>query len=73
MARPPLRGQLRIAPEPMQIVSGKPGRYQVHYEAPPADKLPEEMSVYFSYPPEALSSQLQIQQTLQVMYPNTVL
>lgn len=36
-------GGYREHAEPMQIVSGKMGREQVHYEAPPSEKVHEEM------------------------------
>lgn len=36
-------GGYREHAEPMQIVSGKMGREQVHYEAPPSDRVHEEM------------------------------
>ena len=34
---------------PMQVVSGPIGRQKVHYEAPPADKLPGEMSGFLKW------------------------
>ena len=34
---------------PMQVVSGPVGRQKVHYEAPPADKLPGEMSGFLKW------------------------
>lgn len=37
-------GAWRIGPEPMQVVSGPMGKEKVHYEAPPSDSVPEEMS-----------------------------
>jgi len=39
-----LRGAYRNDPSPMQIVSGPYGREKVHYEAPPADRVPDEMA-----------------------------
>ena len=39
-----LRGAYRNDPSPMQIVSGPHGREKVHYEAPPATQLPDEMA-----------------------------
>lgn len=36
-------GGYREHAEPMQIVSGRIGREQVHYEAPPSARVPEEM------------------------------
>ncbi len=38
-----LRGAYRNDPAPMQIVSGPYGREKVHYEAPPAIQVPDEM------------------------------
>jgi Fic family protein len=38
-----LRGAYRNDPSPMQIVSGPFGREKVHYEAPPAIQVPDEM------------------------------
>ena len=38
-----LRGAYRNDPSPMQIVSGPYGREKVHYEAPPANQVPDEM------------------------------
>ena len=34
---------------PMQVVSGPMGREKVHYQAPPADRLKEEMKRFFSW------------------------
>lgn len=39
-----LRGAYRNNPSPMQIVSGPYGREKVHYEAPPATQVPDEMA-----------------------------
>ncbi len=39
-----LRGTYRNDPSPMQIVSGPYGREKVHYEAPPAIQVPDEMA-----------------------------
>jgi Fic family protein len=36
-------GAYRDHAEPMQIVSGRPGREKVHYEAPPSSRMQEEM------------------------------
>ncbi|MES9944697.1 MAG: Fic family protein [Candidatus Thiodiazotropha sp.] len=38
-----LRGTYRNDPSPMQIMSGPYGREKVHYEAPPAIQVPDEM------------------------------
>jgi Fic family protein len=40
---PILRGAYRNDPSPMQIVSGPYGREKVHFEAPPAARVPDEM------------------------------
>jgi Fic family protein len=53
-------GKLR-GEEPMQIVSGPVGREQVHYEAPPRDRLAEEMKTFlawFNNPPKDLDGLL---------------
>ncbi len=34
---------------PMQVVSGPNGRQKVHYEAPPADRLPDEMARFLKW------------------------
>jgi Fic family protein len=34
---------------PMQVVSGPVGREKVHYEAPPAERLPEEMARFLNW------------------------
>ena len=39
-----LHGAYRNDPSPMQIVSGPYGREKVHYEAPPATQVPDEMA-----------------------------
>jgi len=39
-----VRGAYRNDPSPMQIVSGPYGREKVHYEAPPAVRVPDEMT-----------------------------
>lgn len=39
----------RAEREPMQVVSGPVGRERVHYLAPPADRVPEEMAAFFSW------------------------
>jgi Fic family protein len=36
-------------PGPMRIVSGTPGRERIHYEAPPARRLPKEMRAFFAW------------------------
>ncbi|NOX10032.1 MAG: Fic family protein [Gammaproteobacteria bacterium] len=44
-----LRGAYRNDPSPMQIVSGSYGREKVHYEAPPATQVPDEMARLIGY------------------------
>ena len=44
-----LRGAYRNDPSPMQIVSGPYGRDKVHYEAPPATQVPEEMARFIDW------------------------
>jgi len=44
-----LRGAYRNDPSPMQIVSGPYGREQVHYEAPPAAQVPDEMAKFLDW------------------------
>jgi Fic family protein len=34
---------------PMQVVSGELGRERVHYEAPPADRIPQEMRLFLEW------------------------
>ncbi|MDE0155735.1 MAG: DUF4172 domain-containing protein [Gammaproteobacteria bacterium] len=43
------RGAFRRDTAPMQIVSGGPGRYRVHYEAPPATRVDEEMARFLDW------------------------
>ncbi|HXI01448.1 MAG TPA: Fic family protein [Sphingobacteriaceae bacterium] len=42
-------GQWRSSSEPMQIVSGTYGKEQIHFEAPPSDRVPEEMERFISW------------------------
>jgi Fic family protein len=44
-----LRGVYRNDPSPMRIVSGPYGREKVHYEAPPAAQVPEEMARFINW------------------------
>ncbi len=44
-----LRGAYRNDPSPMQIVSGAYGRETLHYEAPPATRLHEEMGRFIDW------------------------
>jgi Fic family protein len=49
LSQAPVAGEYRVAPEPMQIISGPIGRQTVHYEAPPAEQVQEEMSKFISW------------------------
>lgn len=42
-------GIYRTSPEPMRIVSGFEEREKVHYEAPPANRIPTEMDAYIEW------------------------
>ncbi|ERM81375.1 cell filamentation protein Fic [Rhodonellum psychrophilum GCM71 = DSM 17998] len=44
-----LVGDWRSGKEPMQIVSGPLGREQVHFEAPPSDRVPKEMERFVEW------------------------
>ena len=44
-----LRGAYRNDPSPMQIVSGPYGREKIHYEAPPAAQVPDEMTRFIDW------------------------
>jgi Fic family protein len=44
-----VRGAYRNDPSPMQIVSGPYGREKVHYEAPPAAQVPDEMATLIDW------------------------
>jgi len=46
---PILRGAYRNDPSPMQIVIGPYGRQKVHYEAPPATQVPDEMAKFIDW------------------------
>ncbi len=46
-------GEYRVHAEPMQIVSGPLGRQTVHYEAPPAHQVHEDMSRFITWYNEA--------------------
>jgi Fic family protein len=43
------KGAYRSGTEPMQIVSGAPGREVVHFEAPPAATVPGLMNAFYSW------------------------
>jgi len=42
-------GQWRSSAEPMQVVSGAYGNEQIHFEAPPSDRVPKEMERFISW------------------------
>ena len=42
-------GSWRTHEEPMQVISGAIGREVVHFEAPPSDKVPEEMQSFIKW------------------------
>ncbi len=42
-------GTWRDHEEPMQIVSGPLGKQRVHYEAPPSDRMPQEMERFITW------------------------
>lgn len=42
-------GGWRRHTEPMQVVSGPIGRQVIHFEAPPSDRVPEEMKAFVSW------------------------
>lgn len=42
-------GQWRTHAEPMQVVSGALGKEKVHFEAPPSDRVPEEMKGFIQW------------------------
>ena len=44
-----VRGAYRNDPSPMQIVSGPYGQEKVHYEAPPAARVPDEMAMLLDW------------------------
>ena len=44
-----LRGAYRNDPSPMQIVSGPYGQEKIHYEAPPAIQVPDEMARFIDW------------------------
>lgn len=42
-------GEYRIGTEPMVIISGRHGKEIVHYEAPPSNKIPDEMKQFVNW------------------------
>jgi Fic family protein len=47
---PTLRiAQWRSHPEPMQVVSGHYGKWVVHFEAPPSERVPQEMKAFIRW------------------------
>lgn len=43
------KGQWRSGQEPMQIISGVAGKEVVHFEAPPSEQVPEEMTQFIHW------------------------
>lgn len=52
------KGQWRSGGEPMQIISGSVGKEMIHFEAPPSDRVPEEMNRFIKWFNETAPSQL---------------
>lgn len=44
-----LIGEWRTHTEPMQVISGYHGKWTVHFEAPPSDKVPNEMQAFIKW------------------------
>lgn len=42
-------GMLRSSSEPMQVISGRYGDFEIHYEAPPSKDLPQFLSQFFQW------------------------
>ncbi len=42
-------GAWRTHEDPMQIISGPVGKWKVHFEAPPSEKVPEEMARFINW------------------------
>jgi Fic family protein len=42
-------GKYRTSPEPMQVVSGPVGKTKVHFQAPPANRIPTEMRRFLEF------------------------
>jgi len=42
-------GMWRTHEEPMQIISGPVGKWKIHFEAPPSDNVPEEMTKFLNW------------------------
>jgi len=42
-------GSYRTHEDPMQVVSGRPGKWKVHYEAPPSSSVPGEMAAFIDW------------------------
>lgn len=42
-------GQWRSSTEPMQVVSGTYGKEKIHFEAPPSDRIPEQMEQFITW------------------------
>lgn len=43
------RGNWRTGKEPMRVISGRPGKIRVHFEAPPANIVPTEMRKFINW------------------------
>ncbi|MBN2718081.1 MAG: Fic family protein [Deltaproteobacteria bacterium] len=42
-------GKWRYGDDPMQVVSGRAGRERVHFEAPPSERIPNEVSAFLNW------------------------
>ncbi len=42
-------GRWREHKEPMQVVSGRHGKWRVHFEAPPSERVPKEMAAFIDW------------------------
>lgn len=42
-------GGYRTHPEPMQVISGRAGRPRIHFEAPPSERVQDEMNAYVEW------------------------
>jgi len=42
-------GSYRTHEDPMQVVSGRHGKWKVHYEAPPSSSVPKEMAAFIDW------------------------
>ncbi|MBA3599187.1 MAG: Fic family protein [Methylibium sp.] len=67
-----LVGAYRRHDEPMQIVSGPPGRGKIHYEAPPSSAVPAEMARFLEWFNAGAEPQSLIQAALAHLWFETV-